>query len=78
MNCVSRTDYGKDKNLFKDSNIRKRWNLYSQIDIDNDTLRCSNEVYNLTELCNLHQGSKPCTLRDTNEVVDIEYSFQDS
>ena len=74
MNCVSRID-DKDKNLFVEENNKKgqRWNLYSQIAIENDTLRCSNEVYALKELCNSRAGSHLCTLLDTNEVVDIGY-----
>ena len=79
MHCISRTD-DKDKNLFVKENIRKsRWNIYSQIAIENDTLKCLNEVYNLTQLCNHQIGSnaplQPCTLLDTNEVVNIGLDF---
>ena len=75
MHCISRTD-DKDKNLFVRENIRKsRWNIYSQIAIENDTLRCLNEAYNLTDVCNAEDRSKPCTLLHTNEVVDITMSI---
>ena len=37
------------------------------------TLRCSNELYALTEVCNHKTGSQPCTLQDTNEIVDIGF-----
>ena len=71
MSCISRTD-AIDKKLFVQENNRKaRWNLYSQITIENDTLKCVNESYPLIDLCHLNVGSQPCTLRDTNEVVDI-------
>ena len=71
MNCISRKD-DKDKNLFVAKTDRKsRWNLYSQIAIENDTLRCSNEVYALDKVCNSQALTQPCTLLDTNEVVDI-------
>lgn len=74
MICISRTD-DRDKNLFVEGNDRKRrWNLDSQIIIENDTLICSNEVYPLTEICNRLSESQPCTLLDTNEVVDIGFS----
>ena len=37
INCISRMD-DKDKNLFVGEQVRKRrWNLYSQITIENDT-----------------------------------------
>ena len=72
MNCISRRD--KDKNLFIEKTDRKsRWNLYSQITIENDTLICAKEAYNLTDICNnngYYEG-QTCTLMDTNEVVDI-------
>ena len=76
MNCISRADY-EDKNLFiQKSNIKRRWNLFSQIAIKNNTLRCANEdeVYDLTKSCQLKTESKRCTLLDTNEVVDIGFS----
>ena len=59
-------------------NVKKsRWNLYSQIAIEDDTLRCSNEdeVYALPQVCNTNVGSQPCTLLDTNEVVDIGLGY---
>ena len=75
MNCISRTD-DKDKNLFVQKNDNKRrWNLYSQIAIENDALRCSNKEYALTGLCNTQDASQPCTLLDTDEVVDIGYDY---
>ena len=72
MNCISRID-DKDKNLFVQENGRKgqRWNLYTQIAIENNTLKCSKESYPLTSICNGTTFSQPCTLMDTNEVVDI-------
>ena len=74
MNCISRRD-DKEKNLFvQENNTKGRWNLYSQIAIENDTLICSNEVYNLTDICNHQAGSQPCTLLDTNAVVDIGFN----
>ena len=72
MNCISRIDKGK--NLFVHENNRKiRWNLYSQIAIENDMLICAKEAYNLTDICYAEFDPKPqpCTLLDTNEVVDI-------
>ena len=73
MNCISRKD-DKDKNLFVAKTDRKsRWNLYSQIAIENNKLLCSKEVYNLTDICNENSRNveQPCTLMGTNEVVDI-------
>ena len=73
MNCISRRDH-KDKNLFVEKNDKKsRWNLYTQIAIENDTLFCVKESYKLTDICYTEFGfnTRPCTLRDTNEVVDI-------
>ena len=71
MYCISRTDY-RDETLFVEENNRKRrYNLYSQIAVENDSLRCLNEVYDLTEVCNLKSGLQLCTLLDTNEVVNI-------
>ena len=63
-----------DKNNFLEENERKkRWRLYSQIAIENDKLICANETYNLTDICYAEFDPKPqpCTLLDTNEVVDI-------
>ena len=75
MNCISRRD-DYDKNLFVEGNDRKRrWNLYSQIAIENDMLICANETYYLTDICNAKQVYKPCTLLDTNEVVDIGLDY---
>ena len=77
MVCISRTDE-KDKNLFVKENIRKsRWNLYSQLAIENHTLRCLNAEYDLTDLCNSKLKSQPCTLLDTNEVVQIGFDVSD-
>ena len=71
MNCISRTD-DKDKNLFQQGNQQiRRWNLYTQIAIENNTLICGKETYPLTDLCNYAAGEQLCTLLDTNEVVDI-------
>ena len=79
MHCISRTD-DKDKNLFVKENIRKsRWNIYSQIAIENDTLKCVKEAHNLTDLCTdklPNQSTnrlQPCTLLNTYEVVDIGF-----
>ena len=76
MNCISRRDH-KDKNLFVQKSDRKsRWNLYSQIAIENDKLMCTREKHNLTDICNIKSGVtelQTCTLLDTNEVVDIGY-----
>ena len=75
MYCISRRD--KDRNLFVEGNGNKRlrWNLYSQIAIENDMLICAKEAeaYNLTDICYIEFGSKtqPCTLLGTNEFVDI-------
>ena len=78
MNCISRRD-DKDKNLFVDKTNRKsRWNLYSQIGIENDLLICAEKAYNLTDICNYKSGeikTQKCTLLDTNEVVDIGYDY---
>ena len=74
MTCVSRID-DIGKNLFEQENLRKdRWNLYSQIAIEHDTLKCSNETYALPTLCYTNETTQPCTLLDTNEVVDIGYA----
>ena len=77
MNCISRRD--KEKNLFVETTTRKsRWNLYSQIPIENDMLVCAKTVYKLTDICKLEifdYNPKTCTLLDTNEVVDIGYDF---
>ena len=71
MYCISRTDH-RDRTLFVEENNRKgRYNLYSQIAIENDSVRCLNEVYKLTEVCNWESGLQLCTLLDTNEVVNI-------
>lgn len=71
MTCVSRRDY-EDKNLFIQRKYSKdRWNLYTQIAIENNTLICANESYPLTEICHSLSGSQPCTLKNTNEIVDI-------
>ena len=76
--CVSRIDE-TDHKVFhpKGKNQGRRWNLYSQIAIDNDTLHCAKESYDLTEICDDNKGfwgsTKPCTLQDTNEVVELDY-----
>ena len=76
MDCISRRD-DKDKNIFIEGNEsrdrKKRWNLYSQIAIENDKLICAKEAYDLTDICYTEIDSKTqrCTLLDTNEVVDI-------
>ena len=76
MNCISRRD-DKDKNLFIEKTDRKsRWNLYSQIAIENDMLICAEKAYNLTDICYFQSGydePQTCTLLDTNEVVDIGF-----
>ena len=79
MNCISRID-DKDKNLFVQENGRKgqRWNLYTQIAIENNTLRCLNESYPLTSVCSDTTASQPCTLMDTFEVVDITSGSADT
>ena len=77
MNCVSRRD-DMDKNLFAQENGRKvqRWNLYSQIAIENGILKCAFENYSLTTLCsNQSPSTQPCTLLDTNEIVNIGLDF---
>ena len=62
-----------------EKNDRKgRWNLYSQIAIENDKLICANESHNLTDICNSKSGyfePQTCTLLDTNEVVDIGLDY---
>ena len=73
VNCISRRD-DRDKNLFvTEKNIRKRprWNLFSQISIENDRLICANTEYSLTNICHGLAGKQLCTLLDTNEDVDI-------
>ena len=74
MNCISRRD-DKSKNLFVEKSDRKsRWNLYSQIAIENDLLICAKEAHNLTDICIAVPGvieQQTCTLMDTNEVVYI-------
>ena len=81
INCISRRDH-RDKNLFKEKSDRKRrWNLYSQIAIENDFLICAKEAYNLTDICSINSGyyePQTCTLLDTNEVVDIGFDDFDS
>ena len=76
MNCISRRD-DKSKNLFVGQTDKKsRWNLYSQIAIENDLLICAEEKHNLIDIC--HDGNiktQTCTLLDTNEVVDIGYDY---
>ena len=59
----------KNKNFYLTNN--RRWNLYINIAIENDTLVCANERYPLTEICNYEFISKPCTLLGNNEEVDI-------
>ena len=75
MNCISRRD--KEKNLFVETTTRKsRWNLYSQIAIENDMLICAEKAYNLTDICSINSGyyePQTCTLLDTYEVVDIGF-----
>ena len=79
MTCISRRDH-KDKNLFVEKNDRKsRWNLYSQIAIENNKLICAKKAYNLIDICNSGSGyhePQTCTLLDTNEVVDIGVNDQ--
>ena len=55
---------------------RRRWNLYSQILIENDKLVCANETYLLTEICFNNGEKQPCTLHGTNEIVDISWDWQ--
>ena len=66
-----------DRNLFEEKTDRRgRWNLYSQIAIENDKLICAREKHNLTDICNTASGyyeRQTCTLLDTNEVVDIGF-----
>ena len=74
MNCISRID-DKDKNLFVQKSDRKsRWNLYSQIVIENDLLICAEKSINVTDICKNHVKTQLCTLLDTNEVVDIGFN----
>ena len=76
MDCISRTD--KANNLFvEEKDGYGRWNLYSQIAIEKDKLRCSNQVYDLTEVCKDQNlaGVQLCTLLDTNEVVNIGFEY---
>ena len=77
MNCISRID-DKDKKIFQQSNQetrRPRWNLYTQTAIENDTLLCGKETYNLTDICNDIRLPRPCTLLNTNEVVYIGFLY---
>ena len=75
INCISRID-DKDKNLFVQENRKGRWNLYAQIVIENGTLRCAKESYPLTDLCNDCVEPQPCTLQDTNEIVNIGMDYE--
>ena len=72
MNCISRRD---DKEKFVQK--QKRWNLYSQIAIENDRLKCLDKTYGLTEICSSVGIAKPCTLLDTKEVVDLVFVFSE-
>ena len=76
MVCISRRDK-KVKNFLEETrNVNKRYNLYTQIHIENNTLLCVNESYSLEDyyLCDIDDVSeKPCTLYGTNEIVDIGY-----
>ena len=77
MNCISRRDKD-DKNLFVErKNVKERFNLYSQIVIENHTLHCAHESYSLSQICNSQAENQPCTLRDTNEVVYIGFEFNE-
>ena len=77
MNCISRID-DKDRNLFQqEKEHRRRWNLYSQIAIENDRLKCLDKTYGLTEICSSVGIAKPCTLLDTKEVVDLVFVFSE-
>ena len=73
LSCISRND-DKDKSIQVQENSRKgRWNLYSQIAIEDDKLKCAKEQYHLTDICKKVRNTQPCTLQDTNEVIDISY-----
>ena len=77
MHCISRID-NNDKNLFlPKNNPKRRWNVYSQIAIENNSLHCAKETYDLTKICfnNLDSRSQPCTLLNSNEVVDIGFDY---
>ena len=76
MTCISRKD--KDMNIFSNEMTLtgRRWNLYSQILIENDTLVCADETYLLTEICFNSFRTLPCTLHGTNEIVDISWDSQ--
>ena len=78
MNCISRRDH-RDKNLFvEESDRKRRWNLYSQIAIENDKLICAREKHKLIDICNNDSGfdePQTCTLLDTNEVVDLSVDY---
>ena len=58
------------------SNQLGRWNLYPQIAIENATLKCAFETYALTDICHSFSSTQPCTLKDTNNVVDIGIAIQ--
>ena len=89
MNCISRRDHSGRNIFVQERKKSRRWNLFSQIAIENTTLKCANETYFLTEpiegqeppipiwarlLCNdRSRYSQPCTLLDTNELVDLGY-----
>ena len=70
-NCISRRDKNNNKFFEQNEVLKKRWNLYLQITVENDTLQCKNESYNLSEICHDWTGEQVCTLQNTNEVVDI-------
>ena len=71
MTCISRTD-NSTKLFLQEKSVNRRWNLYSQVTIENNTLFCSNQAYPLTQIC-CHGCDvlQPCTLTGTNETVDI-------
>ena len=75
MNCISRTD-GWYKYHFQPKNSRKaRWNLHSEIAIENSILKCARENYTLTDICSSMFFEQPCTLLNSKEVVDIGMDF---
>ena len=77
MNCISRRDRYYNNTFLREQNGNgsRRKNLYSLIYIENNTLSCEHESYPLTEICHDAAYLQPCTLKGTNEVVDIGFDL---
>lgn len=71
ITCLSRKDPDKDLFANVEKQRKKRWNYYLWIDIKNGTLICQNETYPINELCEEQSGSQPCTLPNSNDIVEL-------